>query len=103
MDAALARLILKQAVQTADVLARYVVVHDDDVRVELLAHLPALVQGVHIAAVGVGAHGHALISLRKVNEAFLLILQIVEMVGQHTFHVNKGLDAPAVLRPKGEV
>ena len=42
VDAALARLILEQAVQTADVLARHVVVHDDDVRAELLAHLPAL-------------------------------------------------------------
>ena len=103
VDAALARLILEQAVQTADVLARHVVVHDDDVRVELLAHLPALVEQVDIAAVGVRAHHHLLVAAREIGQRLLLVADGDGQVAEHGLHVVDAGDAPAVLRPVGEV
>ena len=103
VDAALARLILKQAVQTADVLARYVVVHDDDVRVELLAHLPALVEQVDIAAVGVRAHHHLLIAAHEIGQRLLLVADGDGLVAEHGLHVVDAGDTPAVLRPVGKV
>lgn len=71
--ASLSSLILEQAMQTADILARHMVIHNNDVHIELLAHFPTFIQQVDIAAVCVGAHHHFLIAAHKILKRLFLI------------------------------
>ena len=79
------------------------VVHDDDVHIELLAHLPALVEQVYITSVSVGAHHHPLIAANEVGKRLILVVGADGQVAEHCLHVVYAGDAPAVLSPIGEV
>ena len=71
--AALTALIVQDALNGGHVLAGDVLIHDDELRVPILALTPQLVDDVLVTAVGVTAHDHSLIQTRKVAEGFFLV------------------------------
>ena len=87
MYAALTGLVLKKAVQAAHVAAGHMVIHDDYVHIESFAHLPQLIQQVHIAAVGVGAHHHALVAAGQILHGLLLVADGDEHTAARPLHL----------------
>ena len=103
VDTELTSLIVEQALQAGHRLAADVLIHDNNVRVEVLALSPQLAQNVIVAAVGVAAHDHALVQTAEVVDGLFLVGGVEHLGHIQRFHLGQRVDAPAVGQPVGEV
>ena len=75
------------------------IVHDHNIRIKFLAHLPALIQRINISAVAVGTHHHPLICHCHIRQRLFFIPDMIKMITQHTFHIDQSADSPRMFCP----
>ena len=97
--AALTALVIQNTLNGSHVLAGDVLIHDDELRVPVLALTPQLIDDVLVAAVGVTAHDHTLVETGQVAHCFFLILGLKRLGEVQRLHLDQNVDAPAVCSP----
>lgn len=54
------------------------IVHDHNIRIKFLAHLPALIQRINISAVAVGTHHHPLICHCHIRQRLFFVPDMIK-------------------------